>query len=58
MEGSEKSFFNLQTGKVRVAIRREQALGSCQQGSTPITLDAASLEDEVEVGFIGAMEGG
>ena len=46
---------DLLLGEAGVAVGREQAGTGGHEGATAVALDAATLEDEVEVGFIVTM---
>lgn len=55
MEIVEKTLLDLIAIEGGVTVGREKTLAGGHKDATTITLDAATFEDEVEVGLVGAL---
>lgn len=53
MEVMQETTLYLVTRQIGIAVGREEALTGGHECATPVTLDAAAFEDEVEVGLVG-----
>ena len=58
VERGEQSLFNLLLGEGLVAVGRQEALAGGEDGAAAVALDAATLQDEVEVVLVSTLKNG